>query len=177
MRADCGHPIGNAIPLVSPAGETKRDMSVSDQTLQGDDASTPLSLSEAVFTVLVGCVAVDGVLKAEEASRLKEVLSSTRWALGTGVKAAGVMTRAVTLISEQGLPAVLGACAKAIPAELHATTFALALDLVLADGRLGDRENAVVDKLQSALQIDADLARRVVDVLLIKNRASGRPDL
>ena len=51
------------------------------------------------------------------------------------------------------------------------------MDLVLADGRLDDRESALVDTLQSALQIDGDLACRIVDVLLIKNRASGRPDL
>ncbi len=106
------------------------------------------------------------------------MLSSTRWVFGTGVEAAaGVTRRALHLITDHGLPAVLGACAKAIPAEWHATTFALAMDLVLADGRLGDRESALVDKLQSALQIDGDLARKVVDVLLIKNRASGRPDL
>jgi hypothetical protein len=123
-------------------------------------------------------VAVDGVLKAEEASRLNEVLSSTRWVLGTGaVAAADVTTRAIHLLTERGLPAVLGACGKAIPARLHATTFALAMDLVLADGRLGDRENTVVDQLQGALQIDEHLARKIIEVLLIKNRASGRPDL
>ena len=151
---------------------------MSEQTPQEHDASTPLSLSEAVVTVLVGCVAVDGVLKAEEASRLSEALSSTRWVLGTGaVATADVTKRAINLLTERGLPAVLGACAKAIPATLHATTFALAMDLVLADGRLGDRENTVVDQLQGALQIDEHLARKIIEVLLIKNRASGRPDL
>ena len=41
---------------------------------------------------------------------------------------------------------------------------------------LSHSENALVDTLQSALRIDGDLARKIVDVLLIKNRASGRPD-
>jgi len=152
---------------------------VSDDTLHGhSDTSLTLSRSEAVVAVLVGSVAVDGVLRAEEAGRLNDVLSSTRWVLGTGVEAAaGVTTRALHLITEHGLPAVLEACAEAISSDLHATIFALATDLVLADGRLGDRENAFIDRLQSALQIDGDLARKIVDVLLIKNRASGRPDM
>ena len=151
---------------------------MSDHARQQHDAPLTLSHSEAVVAVLVGCVAADGVLRAEEAGRLNETLSSTRWALGTGVEAtAGATTRAIILIAEHGLPAVLGACARAIPVEWHATAFALAMDLVLADGRLGNRENACVDTLQRALEIDGDLARKIVDVLLIKNRASGRPDL
>jgi tellurite resistance protein len=142
------------------------------------DTTLKLSRSEAVVAVLVGCAAVDGVLRAEEADRLNEVLASSRWILESGVEAAaGVTTRALNLITDHGLPAVLTACAEAIPAELRATTFALAIDLTLADGRLGSRENTLIDQLQRALRIDGDLARKIIEVLLIKNRASGRPDI
>ena len=65
----------------------------------------------------------------------------------------------------------------AIPPDLRATTFALAVDLTLADGRLGSSETAFIDQLQTALQIEGELARRIFDVLLIKNRASGPPDV
>ena len=152
-------------------------MSAHDQAL---DHRTALKLSraEAVATVLVGCAAVDGVLRAEEASRLNEVLTSSRWMLESGVEAKGALTtRALNLIADHGLAAVLTACAEAIPAELRPTAFALAMDLALADGRLGSRENTLIDELQGALRIDDDLARKIVDVLLIKNRVSGRPDL
>jgi tellurite resistance protein len=152
-------------------------MSASDHTVH-QDTTLKLSRSDAVVAVLVGCAAVDGVLRAEEAGRLNEVLTSSRWILESGLEAtAGVTTRALNLITDHGLPAVLAACADAIPAELRATTFALAMDLALADGRLGSRENTLIDQLQRALQIDDDLARQIIEVLLIKNRASGRPDL
>jgi tellurite resistance protein len=152
-------------------------MSSSDHTVH-QDTKLKLSRLDAVVAVLVGCAAVDGVLKAEEAGRLNEVLTSSRWVLESGVEAtAGVTTRALNLITDHGLPAVLTACAEAIPAELRATTFALAMDLALADGRLGSRENTLIDQLQRALRIDDDLARKIIEVLLIKNRASGRPDL
>jgi hypothetical protein len=59
---------------------------------------------------------------------------------------------------------------------LQATTFALAVDLVLADGRLGSRESTFIDQLRAALRLDGEAARTILDVLLVKNRASGRPD-
>jgi hypothetical protein len=152
-------------------------MSASHQAL---DQRRPLQLSraEAVVTVLVGSAAVDGVLRAEEASRLNEVFTSSRWILECGAEAAaGLRARAINLITDHGLPAVLAPCADAIPADLRPTTFALAIDLILADGRLGSREITLIDELQRALRIDDDLARKIVEVLLIKNRASGRPDL
>ena len=65
----------------------------------------------------------------------------------------------------------------AIPVALHATAFALAIDLMLADGRLGSRESTLIDQLQSAFRIEGELARKIVDVLVIKNRAGGQPDL
>ena len=152
-------------------------MSASNQAL---DQRRPLELSrsQAVVTVLVGCAAVDGVLRAEEAGRLNEVFASSRWILEFGAGAtAGLRARAINLIADHGLPAVLTACAEAIPADLRPTTFALAVDLTLADGRFGSRENALIDQLQRALRLDDDLARKIVEVLLIKNRVSGRPDL
>jgi tellurite resistance protein len=152
-------------------------MSASDHTVH-QDTKVKLSRADAVVAVLVGCAAVDGVLRAEEAGRLNEVLTSSRWILESGLEAtAGVTTRALNLITDHGLPAVLTACAEAIPAELRATTFALATDLALADGRLGIRENTLIDQLQRALRIDDGLARKIIEVLLIKNRASGRPDI
>ena len=152
-------------------------MSASDHTVH-HETTLKLSRSDAVVAVLVGCAAVDGVLRAEEAGRLNEVLTSSRWILESGIEATtGVTTRALNLITDHGVPAVLAACADAIPAELRATTFALAIDLTLADGRLGSRENTLIDQLQRALRIDGDVARKIIEVLLIKNRASGRPDI
>ena len=48
------------------------------------------------------------VLGTEEASRLTDVLASSRWGLGAGREAtADAATRALTLIADHGLPAVL----------------------------------------------------------------------
>jgi tellurite resistance protein len=151
---------------------------MSNQPSNVDVTPLRLSRSDAVVAVLVGAVTADGILRSEENSRLTEVLGSSRFGLGVGIEAtAAATTRALNLLADHGLPAVLSACAEAIPADLRATAFALAVDLALADGRLGTRESALIDQLQSTLRIEGNLARKVIDVLLIKNRASGAPDL
>jgi hypothetical protein len=54
---------------------------------------------------------------------------------------------------------------------LRASVFAVATDLVLADGRIEEREKAFIDQLQAALQVDDATALKIVEVLLIKKRA------
>jgi hypothetical protein len=55
------------------------------------------------------------------------------------------------------------------------TTFALAIDLVLADGRIGPREKTFIDELQAVLGIDDTLALKIVEVALIGNRPAESP--
>jgi hypothetical protein len=153
-------------------------MPPTEDTLDRPVAALTLSQSEAIVAVLAGAVAVDGVVGSEEDHRLNEVLATTRWVLGVREEAvAGAAKQGFDLIAAHGLPVVLKASANAIPRNLRATTFALAVDLVLADGRLGSTENIFTDQLQTALEIEGGLARKILDVLLIKNRASGRPDV
>lgn len=61
-----------------------------------------------------------------------------------------------------------------IPSDLRATTFALAADLALADGRIGDQEKAFIDELQTVLQVDEATAVKIVEVLLIKANPDAR---
>lgn len=136
-----------------------------------------LSPREAVVAVLVASASADGRLRLEEADRFTEMFRSTRWIESAPEPIARTTTRTLNLIARHGLSAVLSACAASIPRELRATTFALATDLALADGRLGSSESALLDELQRVLGIDDELAGKIIEVLLIKNRASGRPDL
>ena len=111
-----------------------------------------------------------GRMQVEEAVRMSGILSASRaiQELGQG-SIARLAEHAVVLLTEYGLPAVLTACAKAIPIDLRPTAFALAADLVLADGRIGDREKTFIDELQTVLLIDDATALKIVDVMLIKN--------
>ena len=153
-------------------------MSFDDDALKSEpEPSLALSCADAVAAVLVGSVAADGFLSDDEGLRLNEALAATRWVRGAGdERVEGVRDRCLELVARHGLRSVLSACGNAMPAGLRPTTFALAADLVLADGRLGDRENTFLDTLQDVMGLDDDLVRKIVDVMLIKNRASGPPD-
>lgn len=151
-------------------------MSVIDramQELQVPVSARPLTLSlpEAVAAVLVAAVSADGSFGVDEANRLKAVLSTSPL-FEEAVRAGDVdvVERALNLLTERGVEPTLSACGAALPPELRATVFALATDLVLADGRIQAGEKAFVDQLQAALHVDEPTALKIVEVLLIKNR-------
>ena len=133
--------------------------------------SPPVTVPEAIASLLVAAIAVDGAVGADEAIRIGDVLATSHLLRQAGNGSTQALaSRAIVLLTEYGLPAVLTGCAKVIPADLRATAFALATDLTLADGRIGDREKAYIDELQGVLQIDDATAAKIVEVLLIKNR-------
>lgn len=146
-------------------------MSLIDRALQGETGETPaLAVPDAVAAILVAAVAADGELNADESVRMSGILSTSHMLRQAGNGSIERLAeRAIGLLTDYGLAAVLTGCAKAIPANLRPTTFALATDLVLADGRIGDREKAFIDELQVVLGIDDATALKIVDVMLIKN--------
>ena len=151
-------------------------MSVIDRALQGlqGRSAEPLTLSvhEAMAAILIASVSVDGALSVDESSRIQNLLSTSRlFKAASGTAGAGSVERAVTLLQERGVDSVLTACGEALPPELHATAFAVAVDVVLCDARVEAREKAYIDSLQGALGVDDATALKIVEVLLIKNRA------
>lgn len=142
-----------------------------DETRSAAADAPPLTVPEAIAAILVAAVAVDGSVDPQEAVRIGGALSTS-----TILRRAGdgsmheLAERAVSLLSEHGLPAILTGCAKAIPADLRPTTFALAADLLLADGRIADSEKTFLEELQAVLDIDDGTAAKIFEVLSIKNR-------
>jgi uncharacterized tellurite resistance protein B-like protein len=149
-------------------------MSVIDRAMQEQGRGVPplrLTVPEAFAAILVAAVAADGTLSESESDRLRGALATCR-ILPPNPPDGGpnVVERALTLLTDHGLPAVLTACAQVLPPDLRPTAFAQATDLVLADGRIAQREKAFIDELQEVLQVDDVLALKIVEVLLVKNR-------
>jgi len=151
-------------------------MSVIDRAMQGLQGPNPipskLSPPDALAAILVASVTVDGSIGTEESSRLQNIMATSRLlrpAVAGGSDLA--LEQAINLLNDHGVGEVLKACTEAIPPELRATAFALATDLVLADGRVESREKFYIDALQTALGLDDATAIKIVEVMLIKNRA------
>lgn len=147
-------------------------MSVVDKALQHSPVtSPPLTVPEAIASLLVAAITIDGMVDTEEAVRIGDLLGTSHVLRQAGNGSMERLAdRAIALLTEHGLPAILTGCAKAIPSDLRPTVFALAADLALADGRIADREKAFIDELQVVLQIDEATAVKIIEVLLIKNR-------
>jgi uncharacterized tellurite resistance protein B-like protein len=146
-------------------------MSVVDRALR--ERGTPpresptLSVPDALAAILVASVFVDGVLNVDESARVERVLSTSRLFSTAHV---GSIERAIARLNDRGAEAVLTASARALPPELRPTAFAMAVDLVLCDGRVEPREKAYIDSLQAALGVEAETAGKIVEVLVITNR-------
>lgn len=148
-------------------------MSVIDKVLQGaaPDAHLP-TLREAAATVLVAAAVSDGELAPVEIARLDTLLSSMRlFREVPGEHLRQLVASALELARQRPSDELLAACAAAIPAELHASMFTLAVELVFVDGVIAEREKRFVDTLQRALAIPDEMAMKIVEVLLIKSRA------
>jgi len=73
-------------------------------------------------------------------------------------------------IDGKGRAEVFAAGVKGLPEDLRETVYALAGDIVFADGKAEKGELECLREMQEALQIPDELATRVLEVMQIKNR-------
>lgn len=67
---------------------------------------------------------------------------------------------------------LIDVCVPLISDEWRATVFALAVELVVGDGNLEAFEEKIIEYLQKKLDISDELAQKIVDVILIKQKGS-----
>jgi uncharacterized tellurite resistance protein B-like protein len=73
-------------------------------------------------------------------------------------------------IDSKGRPEVFAVAVKGLPAELRETVYALAVDIVFADGSAASEELTFLREIQESLAVSDDLATKVIEVMRIKNR-------
>ena len=106
----------------------------------------------------------------EEAVRVNEIVNSTKlFRQPSAEPAKAVLDRVVELFGVYGTEAIVALGAKALPPDLRAPAFAIAVDLVLADGEASIEERKFIDGLQDLLQVPDEDAVKIADVIIIKN--------
>ena len=134
-------------------------------------SSRELSKGEAFAGILLCACASDGHIADEEAQGLITIMSRMKmYENWSGEKVNGTLNKLSGLIKRNGVDKVIQRCAEVLPTQLHATAFANACDLVLADGVVEEEEKAFLDDLQRVLQISGDEALTIVEVMIIKNK-------
>ena len=135
-------------------------------------SSTNLTPAEGFTGIALCAVAADGVITPEEVQGLSTSLGRTRIFQQLGPRQVKASFEKVHRVArEQGTEALLKLCSEAIPRELRPTAFAIAVDLVFADGEVTGSEQKYVVHIQNTLGVDAPTAEKIVDVMAIKNKA------
>jgi uncharacterized tellurite resistance protein B-like protein len=140
------------------------------QERQPVSENVTLTPRQAFAAIVVGAFNADGRVAPEEAVRVNEIFSSTKLFRGPSSEPPhAVLERVLELFKSHGAEAVVTLAARVLPAELRAPTFAIAVDLVLADGEASTEERRFIDGLQELLQIPDEEASKIVDVIIVKN--------
>ena len=146
-------------------------MGLFDEKFNQPSESPPLSTAEAIAAICLVAIAADGYLSEQEGREMDMLLSRMRLFKSYSNDMIGRMKDSLLNQLKQYGPGRLVENAKAaMPSELAPTAFALAADLVLADGTVTSQEQAFLDDLYRILELSGEQALRIVEVMTIKNR-------
>jgi tellurite resistance protein len=131
-----------------------------------------LDADDAFVAVLIAAMEASDHVSADEAARAHDLIWATRRFRHRSGEAVGRrIERVRTLFRQQGVSPLVEAAARALPARLRPAAFAIAADIVLVDGRLERAEGRFLAELARQLRLGAETARRIRDVIRIKNSA------
>lgn len=74
------------------------------------------------------------------------------------------------ILQRDGAGVLFNAATTALPDDLRETAFAVATDIVLADGVVTDEEENLLNDLYRVLDISEETAVKIIDVMMIKNK-------
>ena len=146
-------------------------MGLFDSLFGGLGGSGTLNAQEAFAGILLGASACDGHIADEEVHGL--ILALVRMKLFERVNEKQfdqILNKVHKIQKQKGVDALIDACVPALPRDLVNAAFSNACDIVLADGIVEQDEKIFMDKLQLKLGIDANTAKTIVQVMIIKNR-------
>ena len=137
-----------------------------------DENAAPVTFAdkEAVLAILFLVVTVDSKIAPEEEEVVIAASNRMKLLRDQSIDAFNAMVWKVReAIDSSGRDAVFAAGVKGVPADLRETVYALAADVVFADGTAQPEENDFLRKVQEALEVPDALATKVVEVMRLKN--------
>jgi tellurite resistance protein len=142
-----------------------------DQTTSAEETSaSAVSPQEAFVSLLIASARSDGSLSPHEANQIEHVVAAMQlFRDDSHQMRQSIFKTAAERIREHGVDRVIRAAAAAVPKTLAPTAFAVAVDLMLSDGRLSPGEQRFTDELRVLLNVERDTAANVVEVLTAKN--------
>ena len=130
-----------------------------------------LQLDEALIALFIGAMNANDHVAREELARAHHLIWSTRqFRRKSGETVGRLIERMKRLLEAEEAAAVLERAARAVPATLRPSAFAVVADLLLADGKIDARERRFLRQLAVNFRMPIRTATNVIDALLVKNR-------
>ena len=130
-----------------------------------------LSPAEAFTAITLIAIAIDGYAADAEIGAINAALSRMQlFRSYPNDVMRKMIDRLLNLLQRQGADMLLNAAVTTLPHDLQETAFAMAADIVLADGDVTEEEEALLNKLYRNLGISEENALKIIDVMIIKNR-------
>ncbi|WP_088240044.1 tellurite resistance TerB family protein [Calothrix rhizosoleniae] len=137
----------------------------------GNQVKDSLSPPEAVAAITLAAIASDGYMSEEEVNSICVILPRMKlFQSYTKDKIMGMIEKLLNFLQQEGIDALFNAAQASLPENLRESAFALATDMVLADGVVTKEEQGFLNDLYHSLGIANDVANQIVQVMLIKNR-------
>jgi uncharacterized tellurite resistance protein B-like protein len=125
---------------------------------------------EAWVGILYSCISADNQITDSETSTLSRILSSKQKFVGIDI--APLYRKAFNIRAELGQLKYISACSEWIKGEDKETVFALALEVLLADGTLEKEEKNVIEVLSNQLEIEKEMTSKIIEVIFLKNKGN-----
>ena len=125
---------------------------------------------EAWIGILYACMSSDGEISESEINYLINSINSKEKFLG--IEISPFYEKAIVKKSEIGQLKLLDYYCQFIAEEDKPTVFCLAVDIVLSDGELHGEEKNVIEIISKRFNLNQDLASRIIEVILIKNKGN-----
>ncbi|MDB9509622.1 tellurite resistance TerB family protein [Kamptonema animale CS-326] len=130
-----------------------------------------LGPAEAFAAIALIAVAADGYITDSEGQAISTTLSRMQlFRSYPNDVMRKMIDRLLSILQRQGVEVLFNAATAILPDDLRETAFAVTTDIVLADGEVSEEEEKLLNDLYRALEISEEMALKIIDVMMIKNK-------
>ncbi len=131
--------------------------------------NTDWTVPEAFLCLLLAAASADGVVAREEQAEIRALTRRSR-ALKSVSEQQLAEANSVVVERLKNRPNGLQEACESLPMDMRLPVFAHCVDIILADGALLPVEAEFLNQISAYLRLDAADSKRVMEVLLVKNR-------
>lgn len=132
---------------------------------------SPKNEQEAWVAIMYSCMATDGDVSEIEINKLANFLVFKTMFKGHNI-VEDLYKPAMHTQKQIGSKEVIDSSVSSITDGNKPTLFALVMEILLADGVLGPEEQEIAEYLTNALNLNLEMAQKIVEVMLIKNQGN-----